>query len=278
MINEKGEEVGIIYGWYNTLTDMWYVGQTVEPENRFNSHIRGVIDHNDNNYFHRALRKYGLDNFVYCVLEENILRANLNLKEQEWIEEFESFESGYNMTAGGGQTIFSVEMKKKMSESHKGKHFSEEHRKNLSNAFKGKHLSDETKKKLSNFHKGKHLSDETKKKLSNILKGKTPWNVGQHLSDEHRKNLSNALKGSKNPMYAKHHSMESRRKMSVSRKGKKLPQNRKPVSKYDLNGNFIKKYDSIKDAIKENPKAGHIGEVCKGNRKQAGGFIWKYAS
>ena len=277
MINEKSEEVGIMYGWYNIKCGKWYVGQTVNPEGRFNCHIRGVIDNNDNNYFHRALRKYGLDNFVYCVLEENVLRANLNLKEQEWIEEFDSFEGGYNMTAGGGQTIFSEEMKKKMSESHKGKHFSEEHRKNLSNAFKGKHLSDETKKKLSNFHKGKHLSDETKKKLSNTLKGKTPWNVGQRLSDEHRKNLSNALKGSKNPMYAKHHSMESRRKMSVSRKGKKLPQNRKPVSKYDLNGNFIKKYDCIADALKENPKAGHIGEVCNGYRKQTGGFIWKYA-
>lgn len=26
------KEVGIIYGWYNTLTDMWYVGQTINPQ------------------------------------------------------------------------------------------------------------------------------------------------------------------------------------------------------------------------------------------------------
>ena len=235
MINDKGEEVGIIYGWYNMKNGKWYVGQTVEPENRFNSHIRGVIDHNDNNYFHRALRKYGLDNFVYCVLEENVLRANLNLKEQEWIEEFDSFESGYNMTAGGGQTIFSEEMKKKMSESHKGKHFSEEHRKNLSNS-----------------RKGKHLSDETKKKLSNTLKGKTPWNVGQRLSNEHKKKLSESCKGN-------------------------IPPNIRKVSQYDLNGNFIKTYNSVTDAMKDNPKTGHLTDVCKGYRKQAGGFIWKYA-
>lgn len=68
------------------------------------------------------------------------------------------------------------------------------------------------------------------------------------------------LKGPKNGMY-----------------GKPAP-NRKQVSKYDLNNNYIQTYNSIKDAIKENPKAAHLNDVCKGLRKQAGGFIWKYAS
>ena len=40
MINDKGEEVGIIYGWYNTKGEKWYIGQTVNPEGRFNCHIR----------------------------------------------------------------------------------------------------------------------------------------------------------------------------------------------------------------------------------------------
>ena len=54
---------------------------------------------------------------------------------------------------------------------------------------------------------------------------------------------------------------------------------KKKVNKYDLNGNFIKEYDCIADAIKENPKCGtNIGAVCKGKRRQAGDFIWKYAS
>ena len=44
MINNKGEEVGIIYGWYNTLTDMWYIGQTINPEERFKVHIYKAIN------------------------------------------------------------------------------------------------------------------------------------------------------------------------------------------------------------------------------------------
>ena len=117
MINEKSEEVGIIYGWYNILTDMWYIGQTIDEECRFKRHIYYAINKKDNNRFHNALRKYGLDNFVYCVLEDNELRENLNMKEQEWIEYYDSFYDGYNMTAGGGQTIFSDESRRKLSNS-----------------------------------------------------------------------------------------------------------------------------------------------------------------
>lgn len=101
MLNNKGEEVGIIYGWYNTLTDMWYVGQTVHPEDRFKQHIDRAINKKYNTYFYNSIRKYGLDKFVYCVLEDNVLRANLSIKEMDWIEDMDSFENGYNMTLGG---------------------------------------------------------------------------------------------------------------------------------------------------------------------------------
>lgn len=234
MLNDKGEEVGIIYGWYCTVTDKWYIGQTVNPEKRFNCHIDRAINKKDKTYFYNSIRKYGLENFVYFVLEENVLRENLNMREMGWIEYYYSFYCGYNMTAGGSQTIFSEEFKEKMTEANKGR----------IPWNKGKHgiFSEETLKKISESHKGnpgywtnKHLSEETKKKLSESLKGKPSWQKGK-------------------PSY-----------------------NRKPVSKYDLNGNFIKKYNCITDALKENPKAGHIGEVCNGYRKQTGGFIWKYA-
>ena len=234
MINYKGEEVGIIYGWYCTVTDKWYIGQTVNPEKRFNCHIDRAINKKDKTYFYNSIRKYGLENFVYCVLEENVLRENLNMREIGWIEYYDSFYCGYNMTAGGNQTIFSEEFKEKMSEANKGR---------------------------IPWNKGKHriYSEETLKKTSQSLKGRTGYWTNKHLSEETKKKLSESLKGK--PSWQKG----------------KPSYNRKPVSKYDLNGNFIKKYNCITDALKENPKAGHIGEVCNGYRKQTGGFIWKYA-
>ena len=219
MINDKGEETGIIYGWYCIPTCNWYVGQTIDPERRFKQHINDVINKKDNNIFHRALRKYGLENWVYCVLEDNVLKENLNLKEIEWIEYYDSFYNGYNLTTGGDTNyIVSEEYRRKLSESRKGK---------------------------SSWNKGISMNEESKKKLSESLKGRV-------ISTETRKRMSESAKG-----------------------GPKI----KPVSKYDLNGNFIKTYSSIKEAIMENPKSSssNIGAVCKGYRIQCGGFLWKYA-
>ena len=53
----------------------------------------------------------------------------------------------------------------------------------------------------------------------------------------------------------------------------------KKVIQYDLQGIFIKKWDCIID-IKEQLKinGSNIGECCKGRRKTAGGYIWRYAN
>ena len=123
MVNEKGEEVGIIYGWYCTITDKWYIGQTIDEEGRFKRHIDDGINKRDNTHFHRALRKYGLDNWVYCVLESNILRVNLNRKEIDWIEYYDSYYNGYNMTLGGDGVrgvVISEEIRRKIAEKLKG--------------------------------------------------------------------------------------------------------------------------------------------------------------
>jgi hypothetical protein len=49
----------------------------------------------------------------------------------------------------------------------------------------------------------------------------------------------------------------------------------KIVIQYDLKMQFIKKWSSMKEASKE-MNTNHISECCKGKRKTAGGYIWKY--
>lgn len=262
MANKEGEEVGIIYGWYCIPTDKWYIGQTINEEGRFKSHIYNAITRKDNSHFYNAIRKYGLENFIYCVLEENILRENLNMKEQEWIEYYDSFYCGYNMTAGGGQTIFCEEIKNKISIALTGKHLSEEHKENISKANKGRITSPETKKKLSEQkignknpfygkpgpNKGKKFSIEWKNKLSESHKGRNVWNKGR------------------TGIYSE----ETIQKMAIAKN--------KSVIQYDLNNNCIDVFNSISDAgHKLNINGSSIVQVCKGKRRQAGGFIWKYA-
>ena len=166
MLNDKGEEVGIIYGWYCTVTDKWYIGQTIDPEGRFNCHIRLSLN-NDNTHFHRALRKYGLENFVYCILEDNVLRDNLNMKEQEWIEYYDSFYDGYNMTASGDGTLLFVPW-------NKGKRHSEETIKKMSKSLKWRFIGE------NNPFYGKHHSIESRKKNSEAHKGRKAKKVNQY--------------------------------------------------------------------------------------------------
>lgn len=51
--------------------------------------------------------------------------------------------------------------------------------------------------------------------------------------------------------------------------------NSKPVLQMDMEGNIIKRYESV-NLAKHETKIVHISDCCLGKRKKAGGYIWKY--
>ena len=185
----------------------------------------------------------------------------------------------------------SDESKKKMSESHKGqippnkgKPMSEETKKKISESLKGKpspnkgkHLSEEHKKKLSEAESGekhhmfgKHLSEETKKKISESLKGKPSPNKGKHLSEETKKKISEANKGRKM-------SEETIEKNRIAHLGK-VSKKKIKVIQFSTDMVFIREWDSATDVEKElGFFKSNIRKCCRGERKSAYGFIWKYS-
>ena len=131
-------------------------------------------------------------------------------------------------------------------------------------------VSEETRMKMaeaktgkkSNFY-GKHFSEEAKKRMSEALTGRV-------FTEEHRKKLSEANIGKKSNFYGKHHSEDTKRKISESL-------GVKGVLQFSKDGEFLSEYLSIKEAERQtgcNPS--HICQCCKGKRKSAGGYIWKY--
>lgn len=50
----------------------------------------------------------------------------------------------------------------------------------------------------------------------------------------------------------------------------------KTVEQYTLDGQLIAKYSSAMEATRKTGLT-HISAVCRGERKQAGGYVWKYA-
>lgn len=87
---------------------------------------------------------------------------------------------------------------------------------------------------------------------------------------EHREKLRNAKLGSKNPFYNKKRESHSIWMLNNH-------PNRKCVLQFNKNGSFIKEWISAKDVeINEGINYKNISACCRGKRKSAGGYIWKF--
>ena len=89
-----------IYSITNKINGKRYIGQSINIDNRWKEHIRNIDNPNKNNTIYKALRKYGLENFIFEVLEE-CTESELDDKEIYWIEYYDSYNNGYNMNTGG---------------------------------------------------------------------------------------------------------------------------------------------------------------------------------
>lgn len=92
----------IIYRATNKINNKSYIGLTTRSlQERKLEHLRHYLS--ENTYFHRAIQKYGKDNFDWEVLD-NSASTIQELKELEtyYILKFNTLSpSGYNMTNGG---------------------------------------------------------------------------------------------------------------------------------------------------------------------------------
>ena len=87
-----------IYKFQNLITQEVYIGQSINLEARYQRHKRDWVNGTTN--FYKAIQKYGWNNFSYEVIE-NCLETELNEKEQFWVNYYDSYNNGYNMTLGG---------------------------------------------------------------------------------------------------------------------------------------------------------------------------------
>lgn len=92
-----------IYKIENQINHKIYIGQSVNILERWRSHRSSYKDISDKNYdshLYRSMRKYGIENFEFSIIEE-CLPSELNDKERYWISYYDSFFNGYNLTLGG---------------------------------------------------------------------------------------------------------------------------------------------------------------------------------
>lgn len=162
----------------------------------------------------------------------------------------------------------------------------------------GRKKSSETRRKISENHAnfsgenhplyGKHHSNETKEKISNKLKkrwagGNHPW-YGRHHTEQTKEKISKAnkgkLTGNKNHNYGKPLSNETRKKISKSLEGRfkgSKSSRAKLTVQCDKNNNVIDIWSCVADIKRVlNINDRNVSACCRGEKKTAKNFIWKY--
>ena len=237
-----------------------YIGITSKVPRKRWSNGNGYLN---NDYFTKAIKKYGWNNFKHEILYIGLSKAEAEQKEIELIAFYKSDKNdyGYNIQHGGSSV---------------GKH-SEETKIKIGIANKGtmpwdyvKHHSKETREKISKNHFGIKPNEETRLKMSLAKKGKKKdreiiekiriANTGKKRTIEQRKRIGASQKGK-----IVIHNEETKKKISKTMG--------KPVLCIETN---IIYYGTREAERQTGIRCSGICECCNGKLKTAGGYHWKY--
>lgn len=143
-----------IYKITNKKNGKIYIGKTERTvEERWKEHLSRALN-NDTRYLYLTMRKHGIDNFSIECIDEAKDSIDLNEKEIYYINFFDSFNSGYNMTIGGESNPMNSD---KVRSKHRNLMRSDDIKKKISDSMKEykkiNPVSDETRKKLSEYRK-----------------------------------------------------------------------------------------------------------------------------
>jgi group I intron endonuclease len=234
----------VIYKITNKLNNKIYIGKSIKNDETYMGSGISII---------KAIKKYGITNFLKEIIEECNNVDELNLQECYWIKHYNSTNKkiGYNIAEGGngGNTRIGYSDNE------------------LSNYLKKISEGLKESQQYKNFVKNR--TGVKRPKHSEIMKQK--YNdgvlfVGKNtpkITEETKKKISEKNTGKKRSNDVKHKIAKSKFKK---------------VYKFDLNMLFIKEYESIDDASKKcEINRCCISDVCNGRQKTAGGYKWSFS-
>lgn len=266
--------MGIIYK-LTSPSGKSYIGQTTRSFSvRFAQHKREA-ELGSECPIHRAIRKYGIENFTSEILEKNIPENLLDIREEYYIQKYDTFYQGYNATLGGmGNKKIPDDIILELWEqglccSDIAATLKVQPHTISDRIAQLKPIEERQIRRYETIRKKKGLPDEEKDAIFSLWqKGYTCGAIGKEfLHDRHC--IAKVLKS---------FGITTReiQERSWQTEGKKKGV---PVYQYDKQGNFIQKWESMSEAGRRlNIRVGDISRVCSGERHTAGGFIWKKES
>ena len=274
--------MGYIYKITNLINKKSYVGKTSLPlQYRLAEHKRNFFCVRDEMVIHKAMFKYGVENFDFEELEQ-CDETILNEREQYWIRYYDTYENGYNSTLGGeGSPKYDYQVFYSMWEDGKSiKEISEltnAERHTITKALKMLDISEEEIKSRSlgrrveqysldgNFIKTHDSVSLAAREIGNAL----PGNIQSCCQGIHP-SAYNYLWKFEDENISVSHLVERYKKTG---KGMK-----KEVEQYSLDGEYIQTHSSCREAARSINAPYHVGisACCIGKQKSAYGYKWKY--
>jgi group I intron endonuclease len=233
-----------------------YIGQSVNIENRWLIYEKYSNNYKSQRKLYNSIQKYSWENHKKEVIEE-CSEDQLLKQETYWKTYYKVLEIPSLCCRIDG----------------KGGKNSKETNEKIKQYKINNPISQEGKNKISQGNINKFYSEDSKKKISKSKKG--------HKCYQNQKWKDNISLAFQNMSIEKH--INRSNKISEKTKGKPKPKDfskkiSKPIFQYDLVGNFIKEWPSIKEAElyfygKSNNS---IGACCKGKTKYVKNFKWEY--
>lgn len=251
-----------IYFIQNKINNHIYIGSSRNIKERFASHKRELRKNTHHCiYLQNAWNKYGEEKFEFIIEQPLSSIEQLLVRENRYIK---IYNPEYNSIKVNSEKAFyhSESSKKKISEKAKQRFIDNPSLKlKLINNLKGTIPWNKEKKNLYT------VSSETRQKLSKVNKGRKKG----PMSEEQKEKIKNTLKGTK---------LTSEQRQNYL-KAKELQKgvnhwSAKKVYQYDLEGNFIREWQYIKEVEKDNLKYRQVYSCLSGHQKTASGFRWFY--
>lgn len=306
MIVDMKDNIWSVYVHINKINNKYYIGITSKtPEKRWQNGYgyKGQV-------FYKAIEKYGWDNFEHEIIASNLTKAEAENFEKILIQKLDSFvgHNGYNVSIGGGIPVFettpiyqfdvhgnlikeydsiaNIERELKIPSS------------NIIACCKGDYghafgFIWKYKKDVPDLNKFKNELDIS---IYDIYEPIYQFDMEKNFMAEY-KNASEAMK--RNPKWFSSSILDNCRGKYkhacgyIWRFKKDVPNilefmnaeidltknhwKGNPVLQFDLNGNFIREFESAKYASKlYNCTQETITYACTGRTKTGVGFLWRY--
>lgn len=274
-----------LYKITNLINGHIYIGQSVDIERRWDEHRKYYCNPNGRSYnsaLYRAFRKYGIENFQFQIVEECKQEA-LDTRERYWIDYYDAFHHGYNMTEGGdGKQTVDRKMIKRLwdmglptSEIRQKTGYGQTTITRVLHSFDNYSLEESVRRGamkncvvVQQFDlSGKFIAEYDSVKAASAKTGIGYCNIFYAMNGRQKscggfqwKRKAEAKTfGTYQPAYTGHGSIA--------------------VKQYTTSNELLQEFNSIKEASKATGvcETG-ISYACKGKQKTSGGFIWRYSN